>query len=57
MSNDLKLWGIYRVGEKLVISSCFAQNLLDSVNKSVLAIDYMELVITVQSDRSSNSNF
>ena len=56
VSNDLK-WSIYRVGEKLVVSSRSTQNLSDSVDRSVLAINCTELTITKQSDRSNGSKF
>ena len=38
---------IYRIGEKLIVSSHSIQNLLDSVVWSVLSIEYMELVVLV----------
>ena len=55
--NSLKRWGIYRVSEKLVVSSRYAQNLPDSVDSSVLSIYCTKLAITVQSDRSNGLKF
>ena len=49
--------GIYRVGKKLVVSCCSAQNLPDLVNWSVLTVDGTELAIIAQSDRSNKLKF
>ena len=45
VSNSLEWWSIYRVGKKLATSSRFAQNLSDSVDQSVLTVDYTKLVL------------
>ena len=55
--NDLIWKSIYKVGEKLAISSHFARNLPYSVNWIVFLVDYMELVVTVLFDRANGSNF
>ena len=48
--NSLKGCSIYRVSEKLVVSNYYAQKLSFSVNRSVQAVDCMELVVTAQFD-------
>ena len=50
--------GVYiKLVKKLVVSSCSAQNLSDSIDRSILAIDCMKLVVIVQSNRSNTSKF
>ena len=57
VSKGLKWCSIYRVGEKLAISSHYAQNLSISVDRSVHSVDCTELAVTAQSNTSNDSFF
>ena len=46
--NGLKRGSIYSSCEKLAISSCYALNLFNSVDRSVQVIDHMELAVANQ---------